>query len=141
MNSLRSYRWLRCWACSSRSPRQDAGSRDKEEVMPTPALRMLWRVLAVVGAAFLVISGLFGNWGAGAESPTWQRWPIVLVGVLMIVGVLVRNRAPVLALSLVAVGAIVVALKWWVMGWLVAALLIAITVVELATRGQSIART
>jgi hypothetical protein len=108
--------------------------------MPTPALRMLWTVLAVVGAAFLVIYGLFGNWGAGAESPTWQRWPIVLVGVLMLVGVLLRNQVPLLALSLVAVGAIVVAFKWWLIGWLVAALLIAITVVELVTRGQSIAR-
>jgi hypothetical protein len=46
--------------------------------MPTPALRMLWTVLAVVGAAFLVIYGLFGNWGAGAESPMWQRWPVGL---------------------------------------------------------------
>jgi hypothetical protein len=109
--------------------------------MPTPALRMLWTVLAVVGAAFLVIYGLFGNWGAGAESPTWQRWSIVLIGALMIVGVLLRNRVPVLALSLVAVGAIVVALKWWLIGWLVAALLIAITVVELATRGRGVART
>jgi hypothetical protein len=102
---------------------------------------MLWTVLAVVGAAFLVIYGLFGNWGAGAESPTWQRWSIVLIGALMIVGVLLRNRVPVLALSLVAVGAIVVALKWWLIGWLVAALLIAITVVELATRGRGVART
>jgi hypothetical protein len=102
---------------------------------------MLWTVLAVVGAAFLVIYGLFGNWGAGAKSPTWQRWSIVLIGALMIVGVLLRNRVPVLALSLVAVGAIVVALKWWLIGWLVAALLIAITVVELATRGRGVART
>jgi hypothetical protein len=109
--------------------------------MSTPAVRWLWTALAVVGAAFLVIYGLFGNWGAGAESPTWQRWPLVLVGAVMIAGVLLRSRAPLPALALVALGAIVVALKWWMIGWLIAALLIGVTIIELSNRGRGVART